>query len=111
MLPECPLVALHDLSAVLTGACGDSLDPVGRALSHQFPAIRFNAPTSLVAGECWGSGDEPSLQAPEQQGLTPQVLPLYETWIYRLSAHRSAPKVMESPTIVFQAIALRVLRR
>lgn len=111
MLPESPLVALYDHSAVLTGACWDFLDPVVRTLSHQFSAIRVNVPASLVAGECWGSGDEPSFQAPEQQGLTSQVLPLYETWTYRLNAHRSAPTVMESPTIVFQAIALRVLRR
>ena len=38
VLPECPLVALHDYSAVLTEVGGDPLNPVGRSLTDQFPA-------------------------------------------------------------------------
>ena len=37
VLPECPLSAPHDHSAVLTGSCGDFFDPVGRSLTYQFP--------------------------------------------------------------------------
>ena len=37
VLPECPLSAPHDHSAVLTGRCWHFFDPVGVALTHQFP--------------------------------------------------------------------------
>jgi len=67
MLPECPLSALHDHSAVLTGRGGHLANPVGGALSHQFPQRGFDAPALLVVVQGRSSGDKPRLQAAKQQ--------------------------------------------
>ena len=74
MLLQCPLVALDDRSAVLTGGRGDFPDPVGGSFSHQFPLGWVYVPSLLVTGECRGSCGESSLKATEEKGLPPQVL-------------------------------------
>ena len=74
MLPQSPLVALYDRSTVLTGACGDFPDPVGRTLAHQFPMGWINASALLVAGQGRGSSHKTCFQAAEQQGLPTKVL-------------------------------------
>ena len=51
VLPECPLSAPHDHSALLTGSCGDLLDPVGRSLTfHLKTIIRLGADGVLNHG-------------------------------------------------------------
>jgi len=76
MLPECPLVPPDRHAAVLTDRRGCFWDPVGGSLPHQFPLRWFNAPSLLVAGQCWCGGNEPSHKAPKQQRLPTQVLRL-----------------------------------
>ena len=48
--------------------------PLGRALSHQFASRWINPSSLLVAGQGRCRGDEPCLQAAEQEGLPSQVL-------------------------------------
>jgi hypothetical protein len=67
MLPECPLVALHDHPAVLADRCCDFFDPVARSLTHHFSACRFNSSAALVATKSRRSGYESRFQATEQQ--------------------------------------------
>ena len=74
VLSECLLVPLDLHSAVLTGCCGCLANPVGGAITHQFPPLWIDASPLLVARQCWGSGHKPRLQAAEQKGLPSQVL-------------------------------------
>ena len=67
VLPECPLVALHDHPAVLTDRCWHFFDPVARSLTHHFSACRVNSSASLVATKSRRSGHESRFQAAEQQ--------------------------------------------
>jgi hypothetical protein len=89
VLLQCPLGALDDRSAVLTGACGDFPDPVGGALSQKFPPCWVNVPPLLVAGQGRGSRDEPCFQAAEQEGLPTKVLEVGSTHPYFLLPSRS----------------------
>ena len=74
MLTHPPLVAPDHGPAVVTDRRGCLPDPVGGSLPHQFPPCWVNAPSLLVAGQGRGGGDEPGVQAAEQERLPPEVL-------------------------------------
>jgi hypothetical protein len=74
MLAKCPLVPFDHHSAVFANRYGACSAPSLRALTHQLPSLRVDASALLVAGQSRCCGDEPSLQAPEQQVLSPEVL-------------------------------------
>jgi hypothetical protein len=74
MLAESPLVALDRHAAVLADRHRRLFVPVGAAFPHQLAPGRIDASALLVAGQCRCGGDEPRVQATEQQGLPPQVL-------------------------------------
>ena len=74
VLPQRPLVALHDHSTVLTDRCWHFFDPVVRLLPHQFSACRLYSSAALVATKSRRSGHESCLQVLEQEVLTPKVL-------------------------------------
>ena len=58
------------------------------------------------------TADPPNLKTSEHQGdQTKLDLSPVQVVHHRLVAHRSAPTAIESPTIVFQTIALRALSR
>ena len=74
MLTQRPLVALDGLAAVLADRYGATSAPLRWPITDQLPPAGVDAPALLVAGQGRGRGDEASLDAAKQQGLSPQVL-------------------------------------
>ena len=74
MLAEGPLVALDRHAAVFADRDRTLFVPVGTALAHQLAPRGINAPALLVAAQRRCGGDEPRLQAAEEQEMSPKVL-------------------------------------
>jgi len=109
VLPERPLVARDRQSAAVANRYRATPAPVGRALTHQCPPGWINPSALLVAGQGRRSGDEPSLQATEQQGLPSEVFGVEGGRGHRHSAtaiHGGAGWVLALPVVDRVVLAL-----